>query len=265
MEFLSVLLSVLLGIVSPGGLAVDQLVEDAIRSNVDRVEALDVRIDNTPTFQLVQGKVNKIRIAGSGVYPVPELRIATVELETDPIDVNIRQVRQGHIQFDQPFQSAARVTLTAADINQLLQSPRLTETVRSFSLRFLSAPQAIRAQQYEFLNPRVTFLPNGRILGEVSIQDARSQEQLDIELETGLAIVEGRQLRLVDPRIVANGEAVPQQFINALSAGISRRLDLRSLQAQGITVRILQLNIQPDQIETIAFIRVEPEIALSGR
>lgn len=265
MEFLSVLLSVLLGILSPGGFAVDQIVEDAIRSNVNQIEALDVRIDNTPSFQLVQGKVNKIRIAGSGIYPIPDLRIATVEVETDPIDVNIRSVRQGHIQFDQPFQSAARVTLTAEDINQLLQSPRFTETVRSFSLQFLSAPQAIRAQQYEFLNPSVTFLPSGRILGEVSIRDTRSQEQLDIELETGLNIVEGRQLQLVDPRIVANGEEVPQQFIDALSQGISRRLDLRSLQERGITVRILQLNIQPEQIETIAFIRVEPETTLSGK
>lgn len=265
MEFLSVLLAALLGIVSPGGFAVDQIVEDAIRSNVNQVETLDVRIDNTPSFQLVQGKVNKIRIAGSGIYPVPELRIATVEVETDPIDVNIRRVRQGQIQFDQPFQSAARVTLTADDINHLLQSPRFTETVRSFSLRFLSAPQAIRAQQYEFLNPRVTFLPNGRILGEVSIQDLRSQEQLDLELETGLNIIDGRQLQLVNPRIEANGEAVPQQFINALSKGISRRLDLRSLQGQGITVRVLQLNIQPEQIETVAFIRVEPSIVLSGK
>jgi hypothetical protein len=258
MELISVLLSILLGIFSPAGLAVDQVVEDALRANVSTVEELEVRVDNTPSLQLLQGKVSKIRIAGQGIYPIPELRIATLEVETDPLDVNVREVRRGSVQLDQPLQSGVRLVIEAEDINRLLQSPRITNQLRSFGISFLNAPQAIQAQRYEFVDPQVTFLDNDRIRADVIIQDQQTLEQLALRVETGFTIVAGRQLQLIDPVVLANGEAAPNQFIRALSAGISQRLDARSLAEQGLTLRILDWQVRPEAIELVAFVRIEP-------
>jgi hypothetical protein len=74
-----------MAIVSPVGAAVDQLAEDALRDQVAAAEELHVRIDNVPTYQILNGRVEHLRIAGRGIFPrqFPELRIESIDLETD--------------------------------------------------------------------------------------------------------------------------------------------------------------------------------------
>lgn len=64
MEFLTILLSALLGIVSPAGFVLDRVAETAIRNQLDSAEELSVRIDNTPSYRALQGRVDRVRIAG---------------------------------------------------------------------------------------------------------------------------------------------------------------------------------------------------------
>ena len=49
MEFLTILLSSLLGLIAPTGLAVDRTAENAIRSQLNKVDRLEVRVDNAPS------------------------------------------------------------------------------------------------------------------------------------------------------------------------------------------------------------------------
>lgn len=65
MEFFTILLSGLLGLVSPAGLVIDRTAESFIRSRFE-VEQLQVRVDNAPSHQLLQGKVERVLIAGRG-------------------------------------------------------------------------------------------------------------------------------------------------------------------------------------------------------
>lgn len=264
MELLSILLSALIGIVSPTGLVLDQVVEDVLRGRFNRVEQLEVRVDQATTLQTLQGQVNKIRIAGRGLYPIPEFRIAVLDIETDPIDINIGSLRQGLPQLDEPLQGGVNLVLTEADINRLLQSPRITERIRNFGINLLSAPQAIQAQQYSLINPRVTFLEGDRLRAEFSIQDQQSLEQLDLQVESGLALVTPYQLQLVEPTVLVNGQPAPSQLVNKLSEGVSQRLDLRSLQ-DGISVRLLQLEVEAQSLQAAAFVRVEPTVLSSGK
>jgi hypothetical protein len=268
MELISILLSTLIGIFSPAGFAIDQIAENAIRSRFSSVEQLEVRVDNAPSYQVIQGKVEQVRIAGRGLYLRPEFRIAALDVETDPIDVNVASLRQGSPKLDEPLQAGVRVVLTPEDINRLLQSPQITERIRNFGINLLNAPQAIQAQRYSLINPRVTVLERDRLQAEVSIQDEQSSEQLALRVESGFEIVQGSQLQLVNLQIWVNGEPAPSQLVQALSEGVSRRLDLRSLQASGITARLLQLEIEPQAIEATAFVQVEPSASLivsSGR
>jgi hypothetical protein len=93
MEFFTILVSSLLALVSPVGLVVDQIALNAIRSQFEKVDQLQVRVDNAPSYQLLQGKVERVRIAGRGLQ-LKQIRIAAIELETDPINLDPRSLGQ---------------------------------------------------------------------------------------------------------------------------------------------------------------------------
>ena len=51
------------------GLPLTQLAEDALRDQVAASEEIHVRIDNVPTYQILNGRVEHLRIAGRGIAP----------------------------------------------------------------------------------------------------------------------------------------------------------------------------------------------------
>jgi hypothetical protein len=95
MEFFTLLLTSLFTLVSPTGIALDTLAEQNIRDRLSGAEQLEVRIDNTPSYQLFDGKVDRLRIAGRGLSLIPGLRLDILEIETDAIDINPRELGRG--------------------------------------------------------------------------------------------------------------------------------------------------------------------------
>ena len=165
MEVLTFLVSGLISLVSPTGVIVDRVAESQIRKQLVSAEQLQVRIDNAPSHQLIQGRVDRVRVAGRGLFPLKEFRIDTLELDTDPIFFNLRTRK-----LQRPLQAAARIVLTEKDINQALQSPTVTKRLRNLGIRFLQRREAQAAERYDFLNLNVTFLPQNRIRVQGELQ-----------------------------------------------------------------------------------------------
>lgn len=271
MEFLTIALSALLAILGSAGLLVDRIAENAIRSRFQRVEQLQVRVDNPPSYQLIAGKVERVRIAGRGLWLTPETRIAAVELETDRLNVDIQRLRGGKegplASLRQPVQAGVRLVLTEQDINKLLQSPAVTNRLRDISTRFLGDMGGQQLQSYEIVKPRIEFLPENRFRFQVELQqkaDAQtaqssSDQKLAVKVETGLGIVSGHQLQLISPSVSINENTIPEFLIGALAQNFIDQLDLRKLEDSGITARILQLNVLPEKMEIAAFVRVQPK------
>lgn len=418
MELLTLLLSGLLAGLTPTGLILDTVVENQIRSNLEGVDVVEVRIDNTPNYQAIAGKIERARIATRGVQLTPNLRINTLEIDTDPLDVDLQTLRGGGRQalraLRKPLQAGIRLGLTEADLNAALQSPQvkariqkaLESTARNLSrgggnyrltraqidllgnnrLRFeadlrlvgLTAadleqlPAAIartdvkglqqRLQEIETqfseaetmedseLRSRLSQLQaqlaqlqnlnledvqafvrevqqlessaNARIFPQTiaeidlqgllsrlaSLQQAIAQlqrganlrqsaqqvgqlsgelqqplseldlflagirqmnvanarpfaleaEPLKIAVESGIAVEDASQLRLVDPAASIDEQPLPPFVLQTLTGGLSAALDLRQLETSGLTVRLLQLEIDEDEVEAAAFVRVEP-------
>jgi LmeA-like phospholipid-binding len=262
MELLTILLSALLGILSPVGVVVDNVAARAIRDQLNSAEDLAVRVDNAPSYQLLQGRVDRIRIAGQGLFPVAGVRIAALEVETDPIAVNSSNLRRGQLQLEQPLQAGVRLVLNQDDLNQALRSPAVRNLLQNLNLGQLGAGSA--AQGYEVVDPQIE-LTSDRIQLQAVLQEiSRDQtttatgEQLAIVLESGLSVQSGHQIQLVNPTVSINGQAIPGGLIQGLAAGLSRQFDLQNFQANGITARILQLEITPGQLQLAVFVRVEP-------
>ncbi|MBC6454332.1 MAG: DUF2993 domain-containing protein [Hormoscilla sp. SP5CHS1] len=266
MEFLRIFLSGLLLLVSPAGLIADRAIAKSIRAQVDRVEELQMRVDNAPTHRLLQGKAERVRIAGRGVWLKPEVRIAVLELETDPIDIDRKQLIQSR---EQPLQGGVRLVLTEADINRALRSPPIAALLRQFSINSLPGAAADQMESYKFVNPRVEFLDNNRLRFQLELQQQRNGNdrgfKLAILAESGFQVVAGRRIELVAPRLEANGNPVPPILVNAIAAGVSRGGYPRRLEANQILIRLLKLEVSPELLEIAAFVALQPPASLPGR
>lgn len=256
MEFLTILLSGLLGLVSPAGLILDRIAENAIRSEFKKVDQLQVRVDNAPSYQLLQGKVERVRIAGRGLQLKQDIRIAVLELETDPIVLEPRSIRQRQPKLKQPIQAGVRLVLTQQDINQALKSPAVTGILRNLSISELGNSSNNSGQRYNFVNPRVEFLVNNRLRFQAELIQGNAKP-LAISVESGLGVMAGRQIQLIAPVVSVDGSEVPSQFVSLLLTNFSQRLDLDNLES-GLKARVLQLKVTPKELEIAAFLRVEP-------
>jgi hypothetical protein len=260
MEVLVILLSGLITLISPVGGVSDRLVESAIRKQLADVEQLQVRIDNAPSYQLIQGKADRIRIAGRGVFPLEGVRIEVLEVETDPVHLDARRLlRRGRTRLVQPLRTGVRVAIKQEDILKAVQSSTVLDRLRKAGVSILNDRDSRRrAQRYELLNPQIELLDNQRLRLQVQVQEKGDPAILDIFVESGIEVVAGRQLRLIDPIIRLNGEAAPENLLKSIADGVFERSDLRQLEKSGIIARILQLKIANNQMELTAFVQAYP-------
>lgn len=243
MEPFTILLSSLIGLISPLGIVSDRVAESTLRKQFVSVEDLHVRIDNAPTYQLLQGRIDRLRLAGRGLVPQKGIRIDTLELETDPIALQGLRPKVA-----KPLQAGIRMILKEEDINRALESPTITNRLQNL---------VRRNQRYTFLNPRLT-LKRDRVQVQATLQEQGYPDQLAIVAEAKPEIIAGRTLQLQNLHVTANGQAVPAPVVRALSETIANRFDLRSLEKLGITARVLTFSVQPTHLELSTFVQVRP-------
>jgi hypothetical protein len=258
MELLTIILSSLLAIASPVGLISDQITENTLRSYFHDVEILEVRIDNAPSYQILQGKVQRLLIAGRGLEIIPGVRIDTLELETDALDLELNKLRQKNWReaLSKPLKTGVRLVLTEKDLNQVLQS----EDFQVFLQRRVNqlAKLDLLGKDYKLLNPRCQLLGNNRLEFQMQLQKVNSQAPpLEINLELGIGVIGGRKLDLLDLGGTVNGRKLSLRLLNTFAKGISQILDLQVLEKEGITARILQLDITEEEINLATFIQID--------
>jgi hypothetical protein len=82
-------------------------------------------------------------------------------------------------------------------------------------------------------------------------------DRLEIEFTSGIRVESGQTLQLVDPEFTLGAVPVPREISGAFLGGLTEVFDLRELDQQGITVWVLQLAIEPDRVQVIAFVRLD--------
>ncbi|MBD2038929.1 DUF2993 domain-containing protein [Leptolyngbya sp. FACHB-321] len=259
MEFLTIFLSSLITLISPAGVVVDRVAQTTVRKQFESVEQLEVRVDNAPSYQLVQGKVDRIRVAGRGLFPAQDIRLEAFELETDPIQLDAARLRRGQPRLEKPLRAGVRLVLKQEDMNRALRSPIVLDQLKALGVNTLGQQTRQRAQRYTLLNPRIEFLANQRLRLQAELQEAADPDTLTIVVESGIAIIAGRQLQLLSPVVTLDDEAVPESIIRSIAKGLSDQSDLRQFKKTGLTARILQLNLTENQINLAAFVQVAPD------
>ncbi|MEL6128940.1 MAG: DUF2993 domain-containing protein [Cyanobacteria bacterium J06627_3] len=258
MEFISILLSSLIFIGSPIGFALDTIAESALRSRLNGIEDIQVRVDNGSNLNLLKGKIKRLQIGARGVYPVAGFRVAIADLDTDPIDLDFSNLQRGKVVLDEPLNGALHVVITPEDLNQYLLSPQFTERLNNIEINLGNAAQSREVSRYQFSNPKATFLPNNRLQLELDLSEPSLGEGLKIKAQTGFTIENGHRLILLDPQVSVNDSAAPEQLLDAFTNNLGDRLSLRRLEESGITTRILDASISPEQFDLVMWVSIDP-------
>ena len=273
MEILTIVLSSLLSVLSGGGIVVDTLVKSQIGARVIGIEEQAIRIDNRPSYRLAQGRIQQVKIATRGVEIEPGLRIAALEVVTDPLafkqtKLNLDSIETFRSALAKPASGMVRLVITQADINRVLKSPQVLAQFQEALNRALSG-RAGSAIGYQLSDLNVELRPANRLeirfklsrapfdrAGGTSTIAKRSKE-LDVVLKLAVEVEAGKILRAIAPEGTINGRPMSSRLLNGFATGISERLNLDAFSADGILVRILQLEINEDKLESIGFIFVE--------
>ncbi|ELS01473.1 Protein of unknown function (DUF2993) [Xenococcus sp. PCC 7305] len=270
MELITIILSGVLSALANGGWIADAIAKNTLNSNLDSVETLEVRIDNRPNYQLINGKLDKLRIATRGILIEQGLRIDVLELETDPISVDVTTLRNSNFKdlpnsFRQPLQAAARIVITEADLTTALQSETVVQQLQETINGLVAQRAGNSTRSYELSALQIDLLPENRIKLELQLSrlgtDKKQNRELALALELGFEVIAGVKVNLVEPQGTVNGRPMSERLLGGFAQGISDRLDLTNLESLGILARLLQLEITEDKIELVAFTRIEPQSA----
>lgn len=280
MEILTIVLSGLLSLGSSGGLILDQIAQGKLRSQLISVEQQAVRIDNQPNYQVAQGKIDRVRIASRGVRIKPGLRIAVVDLETDQVALKLAKSSFNSLDglresLEKPVSGAVRLILTETDLNQTLQSPEILAQLQQTLNRLIARRAGSTNIKYQLSDIHLELSSANRIQVRFKLNRAKStsntqsnqargtsspnsrSRELDITLKLTFEVTKGTTVRLIDPQGTINNRPLSSRLLKGFAEGISDRLDLNSLSADGILTRILQLEIDEDKLELVSFIRLE--------
>lgn len=288
MDFFTALLSTLLALGSPVGYALDQVAADNFRNRLYRVEQLQVRIDNAPNYQIIQGRVDRLRLASRGAWLTPEVRLDTLEVETDPIDLDFSRLSSipanipANIPSPElvpnpqtlvppgllrtPLQAGVRLVVTEADIQKALESPRVKSLIQEIAKRFLGNEAETRQ-----ITPQVRFLGSDRFQLQVELSsptqdnsppnnqanNQANNQSIKISLESGITVIDGSSFQLVNPVLQINNNPLPSSIVTAVSSSFLDSLNLKNLESRGIVLRLLQLKITQGQVQTAAFVSLK--------
>ncbi|MEM9541293.1 MAG: DUF2993 domain-containing protein [Cyanobacteria bacterium P01_E01_bin.42] len=267
MEIAVIILHGLLSFLAPVGFALDTAIESNVRRRFVDAEVVDVRIDNTPIHQALSGKVDRVRVAMRGVEPVEGLRIAAFDLETDPLYIDIHRLQQDisnfRRAFRQPVQGAFRLVLTEDDLNRAFSSPRFADRLQQAVERISASIPGAGQQNYQLEDLAIDFQENNRLQIQIDLSgtdtDTAEITRLKVQIETGLVMSNGYYLELIEPEILLDDRPLPPFVADIVSNALGDRLDLQTLQTDGMLLRLLQLEIESDRLELAAFVRLEPE------
>lgn len=263
MELITILLSGLLSAFSFGGIVADRAAEQAISSRLSRVESVQVRIDNAPNLQILQGRADRVRVAAKGLWLTPQVRVAAFEMETDPIVVNPQTIQQdlSSLRLEnlpRPFQAGVKFAVNEQDLNDALRSTQVLNRIQTIVTNAIAAFGGSAGTVYKVENPQIRFLPDNRLGLKMTLRDSSLPlDRLDLDLETGVNIVGGRKIQLVGAKGTVNRIPLPAFIVAGIVDRVNEQADLAILERSGLTARVLEVKVVDRRLEVATFVRFQ--------
>ena len=266
MELLTILLSGLLTAGAPVGLIVEEITDTQLSKRLESAETFEVRIDNLPAHKIIDGEIDKIRIASRGVEIVEGFRLEALELETDPLNIDLQRLRQRQFDaetFREPIKAGLRFVLTEEDLNESLRSPGVRRVLQPLVNRLLTIPGSPKPPQYQLDVATIDFVGGNRFefRGDISQLDPQTgeTEYSQLTLSYKLQLTSGSEIQWIEGQGSINDKPLPIPAINGFSQGVGSRLNLQRFDERGLVARFFALDIDEAALETAMFLQFMPQ------
>ncbi|MGI0481677.1 DUF2993 domain-containing protein [Geminocystis sp. CENA526] len=256
MEFFVISATIIIFLFTGGGLILNNSLTNILRNQSEEIGEVKVRVNSIPTHQLIKGEADSIQISLKQWQPRPHIRVELLELETDRIGIDLDQIRKLNADnwqtvLKKPLNMAWRTILTENDLNNLIKSPQVEEMI--------SKVTGDASSGFELLELNLNLKGNNRIAMETKVKlPIRGEEILDVNLEFNLGVIKGHSIIISDIEGTLNNRRLSSSLLQGFVDNINNQLSWRNLEDSGITMRLLQFNINEDTLEIAGFIHLQP-------
>ena len=275
MELLVSILSGILAIATSVNMVGDTLVEKKIRSQVQAVDTLVVRIDNAPNYDVLGGKVQRVRVATRDLKISSAIAFKALEIDMDGININLKEFLQEDLVteiddvptlrlrelFESPVQMASRVVLTQKQLDNILQSQTVNFTL---SQRLNDTLNGLSDNDAEFIinSFKLDLIDKNRLALRANIIDLEGEyeargEELNVDWELSIKVLDGSNFEFFDQKLYIEGEEIEPENDVLRAEPVS----LRVLEELGLNVRVLQWNSDQDELELALSVRANKDAA----
>jgi LmeA-like phospholipid-binding len=224
-----------------GNLALSKVVEIGIASQLDVVEEIDVDLRTDPG-NLIQGKVDSIEITGKGLVVKQDLRMDTIQINTDRVSIDPLRALLGNIELTQPTDAQARIVLTEVDINRALSSDYVRAKFQGLKMEMDGQPVTIDIQEATLDLPG----ENKFVIAATFLM--RESNEVKKFAATAIPEIHEDGNRISLEILAAEGQGLTLKLVTVIFEQLTALLDLRNFNIPGISLKLHKLEAQPGKL-----------------
>ncbi len=216
--------------------------EQRVSEKLDASEQIDINVD-TDVVKIVQGKAEKVSVAGQGLVIQENIRVQEIKLQTDNISINPLSAIFGQIELNEPVNAVARIVLTKTDINLALTSDLIRSLVANFPLNVDGEIISFEPQHTDI------FLPGDGKIGFNATGLLKSEENTRL-LGVTLTFIPrtNSQPILLSSVTCTEGEGISVELISAFMQKVKELANLPFLKWEDIAFRIINMEVEQESI-----------------
>jgi hypothetical protein len=223
--------------------AISKVAETLLSNQIDAAQEINVDIHTDP-LKMVQGEVDSVSISGKNLVTQQDLRVKDMELHTDRVDIDLFSVLFGKIELNQPINSTGRVVITEADINQNLKSDFVLNKLTPFKLNVDGQIIHLKLQP-----PMKLQLPSeGKVVFSSNVQISKEGKTQQVRFTGVMYPRRDNQDVLMEKFSLEEGQAISINILVALMEKLKELIDSPSLEYNGTTFRIKEMDVQKGTI-----------------
>jgi hypothetical protein len=220
-----------------GNKALSKVAEIGIASQLDEVENIDVDIRTNPG-NLVQGKVDSVKISGQGLIMKQDLRMDNIQISIDKVSINPLSAVFGNIELTHPTDAEARIVLTQVDLNRAFNSDYVLAKLQGLKMEMDGKQVTVDVRSANLELPG-----DGKFVISASFSIAQ-QSEIKKLAATAIPKIKDNGNRICLEILAAEGEGLTLDLVMAIFAQLSALLDLRNFSIPGVSLQLRQLDAQ---------------------
>ncbi|MEC4984274.1 MAG: DUF2993 domain-containing protein [Oscillatoria sp. PMC 1068.18] len=230
--------------------ALSKAAEIGVKSQLEKADKVDIDIDTDP-LKLVQGEVNSVEMRGEGLITAQNLRLEEVLLKTDQIAINLLNVALGKVELTHPANAKARITLTTADINRVLNSDYLRSLIQKLDFPLEKDTLTLFWEQGEcHLHGNNQLTLNAQLTAQLG-------KQTRLVAFSILLRIDKEQKIYLEKGSYQEGKSLPLKVTIAILEQVENLLKLRNLRLPTLALDIDKIEITTEKIVLWAEAQIE--------